>query len=96
MLAIEYGELIHFKLMRAEYEAQIRQLPTERGPRLAVFGWGGFVVGHGVVYDESDEIALPAAEQSAAWKARIAETELTCGAWGTPVGGHFYIVRIGC
>ncbi|SRR5260221_9327715 len=96
MFAIEYGELMHFKLMRANYEAQVRRLPTDKGPRLALFDWGGFVVGHGVVYDESDEIALPANEQSAAWKARIAETELACGVWGAPVGDHFYIVRIGC
>jgi hypothetical protein len=96
MFAVEHGELIHFKLMMANYEAQVRRLPTDKGPRLAVFDWGGFVVGHGVVYDESDEITLPANEQSAAWKARIAETELACGVWGAAVGNHFYIARFGC
>src|SRR5205823_6932000 len=57
--------------------------------------WGGFGVGHGVVYDESDEIALP--EQSAAWKMRVASTEVGMfGAAMAPLGDHFYLVRRGC
>jgi hypothetical protein len=96
MHAIEAGEQIHFRVMRASYLAQVAKLPTDNGPRLAIFRWGGFVISHAVVYDESDEIVLSAAQQSAAWKARIAGTELECGVWGSPVGDHFYLVRMGC
>jgi len=52
-------------------------------------------VGHAVVYDESDEIALP--EQSSAWRKRVANTEVgMCGAWGSSLGNHFYLVMTGC
>src|SRR5437868_1201080 len=89
-LAIETGERLHFQLMRNSYLEDVSRLPSGE-PRFVVWHWGGFGVGHGVVYDESDEIALP--EQSAAWKKRVADTEVgACGAWGTPLGNHFYLV----
>jgi hypothetical protein len=61
-----------------------------------VFDWGGLAgVTHAAVYDESDEVALP--NPSEAWKKRAADTLLDCGVVaGSPVGGHFYIVRIAC
>jgi hypothetical protein len=93
-LASETGDRIHFQVMRSSYLDDVSRLPSGE-PRFAVWRWGGFGVGHGVVYDESDEIALP--EQSAAWKKRVADTEVgTCGAWGIPLGSHFYLVRTGC
>ncbi len=94
--AIETGEYIHFRAKRADYLAEVAKLPTDKGPRIAIFDWGGFGVSHAVIYDESDEIILSKEEQSAAWKERIAGTELACGVWGEPVGNHFYVVRIGC
>ncbi|MFI4987222.1 MAG: hypothetical protein ACHQF3_07260 [Alphaproteobacteria bacterium] len=95
-LAIDAGETIHFFAKRAAYLAEIAKLPSDKGPRLAIFNWGGFTISHAVVYDESDEIMLPAERQSEAWKKRIAGTDLECGVWGRPVGGHFHIVRFGC
>jgi hypothetical protein len=55
----------------------------------------------GVVYDETDEIALPPGHQSAAWKSRMRKTDLTCGGDGPigrvePVGGHHYVTSFGC
>ena len=94
--AVETGEYIHFRAKRADYLAEIAKLPTDKGPRLAIFDWGGFGVSHAVVYDESDEIVSDK-EESADWKERIKGTELVCGLMGAePVGDHFYIVRIAC
>lgn len=93
--AIEAGERLHFQVMRRGYLEDVSKLPRAGEPRFVVWLWGGFGVGRGVVYDESDEIALP--EQSQAWKQRVANTEVgMCGVWGKPVGNHFYLVRTGC
>jgi hypothetical protein len=94
--AIDAGERTHFQLMRSSYLGQIAKLPADGEPRFAIWNWGGFVVGHAAVYDESDEIVLPMEKRSLAWKKRVASTELSCGVWGAPVGDHFYIVRTGC
>ncbi len=93
-LAIETGERIHFRAMRRSYLEDVSKLALSGEPRFAMWHWGGFVVGHAVVYNESDEIFLP--EQSPAWKKRVANTEVSCGAWGIPLGDHFYLVRTGC
>jgi hypothetical protein len=93
--AIETGERIHFQIMRRTYLQALSHLKSTGEPRFAIWQWGGFVIGHAVVYDESDEILL--SEHSAAWKERVANTEVgMCGAWGTPLGDHFYLVRTGC
>jgi hypothetical protein len=94
-LAMETGERIHFQAMRRTYLEDVSKLPSSGEPRFARWDWGGFVVGHAVVYDESDEIVL--AEQSSAWRKRVADTVVgMCGAWGSPLGNHFYLVRTGC
>jgi hypothetical protein len=94
-LAMETGERIHFQAMRRSYLADVSKLPSSGEPRFAMWIWGGFVIGHGVIYDESDEIVLPV--KSPTWKKRVANTEVVeCGAWGTPLGNHFYLVRTGC
>jgi len=94
---METGEYIHFRAKRSHYLAEVAKLPADQGPRLAIFDWGGFAGSHAVVYDESDEIMLSEAEESADWKNRIEGTELVCGVVGAePVGDHFYIVRIRC
>jgi hypothetical protein len=94
-LAMEIGERIHFQAMRRSYLEDVSKLPSSSEPRFAIWRWGGFGIGHAVVYDESDEIVLP--EQSSAWKKRVANTEVgSCGVWGSPLGNHFYLVRTGC
>jgi hypothetical protein len=93
--AMETGERIHFQAMRRSYLEDVSKLPSSGEPRFAMWHWGGFGIGHAVVYDESDEIFLP--EQSSAWKKRVADTEVgSCGAWGSSLGNHFYLVRTGC
>lgn len=54
------GDAIHFALMRHLYVAKIASMPAT-GKRFVVFNRGGMVwASNGVVYDESDEVALPA------------------------------------
>jgi hypothetical protein len=94
-LAIETGDSLHFRVMRRSYLEDVSKLPSLGEPRFAMWRWGGFGAGHAVVYDESDEIAR--SEQSPAWKKRVADTEVgQCGAWGSALDDHFYLVRTGC
>jgi len=96
--AIETGEYIHFRAKRAAYLAEIAKLPKDKGPRLLIIHWGGFLGSYrDVVYDESDEIALPEKERSATWKKRAEGTELACEVVrARPVGNHIYITDIAC
>ena len=96
--AADAGVYIHFRATRAALLAEIAKLPTDKGPRLAIFDWGGFSGSErAFVYDESDEIALAKEARSTAWKERTAKTELGCELVGVkPVGGHFYIVNVYC
>jgi len=95
-LAATAGDELHVLVMRPSYLREISALPSDQS-RFAIFNWGGFVVSHAVVYDESDEIALPDAQHSDAWRKRVKGTEIECGVIGfNPAGGHFYIVRLGC
>jgi hypothetical protein len=90
-----------FQTMRPSYDAQIARLPKS-GERYAEFNWGGMLfASRGVVYDETDEVALPYGRQSAAWKSRMKGTDLTCGGDGPvgkvmPLGGHYYVTGFDC
>jgi len=94
----EVGDIIHFMYARPYYERQIALLPTTQGPRLEVFNWGGMVwASKGIVYDESDEVALPEGQQSASWLARPGRAELACSGYGTtPLWGHYYLASFPC
>jgi hypothetical protein len=60
------GGALRFSMTRSYYDRQVALLPTDDNPRLAVFNWGGMIwASRGVVYDESDEIAMPPGQQSA-------------------------------
>jgi hypothetical protein len=50
-----------------------------------------------LVYDESDEIELPAGTQSPAWLAKTQHSEFGCEGWGERhLLGHFYIAYFPC
>jgi hypothetical protein len=91
------GDYVHFYVMRPIYLSEISRLSTGE-PRLMVVNWGGLLpmVSHGVAFDESDELALPARERSEAWKKRAQRTDAECVYAHTPVGGHFYLVSLDC
>jgi hypothetical protein len=90
-----------FQAMRPSYDAEVARLPKD-GQRFAEFNWGGMLfASRGVVYDETDEVALPYGHQSAAWKSRMKHTDVTCGGDGPvgnamPLGGHYYVTAFGC
>jgi len=92
------GDLLHFQIVRARYSAEIARMPPAAEPRLVIFDWGGWAgISNGVVYDESDEVALPARQQSSAWKARAHSTELGCAAFAVhAIGRHFYLADFIC
>jgi hypothetical protein len=84
------------------YSREISKLPADQGPRLRVFLWrdlNGFALYLGyelLVYDESDEIALPAQERSQGWKEKAAATDLHCRLGVVRHAfGHFYFVGRG-
>lgn len=95
---IDTGQYIHFRAKRADFLAEVAKLPTNEGPRLMIISWGGFLGSYrAVVYDESDEVALPEGQRSAEWKARTAGTELSCDiVRARAVGDHFYIAATEC
>ncbi len=83
------------------YSREISNLPHQEGPRIATFLWrdlNGFGVALGyefLVYDESDEIALPAEKRSSAWN-KNAGSDLECKLTGVyHAFGHYYFVGHG-
>jgi hypothetical protein len=92
------GDVLHFVVARPYYEHILARLPPDGRPRLAVFNWGGMIwASHGLVYDESDEVALAPGKQSAHWLADPRLAELGCGNFGVqPLWSHYYLVSFPC
>ena len=92
------GDLVHFIVAKPYYDRQIAALPTGEGPRLAVFDWGGMVwASSGLIYDESDQVALPRERQAADWRERASRTELACEGYGVwPLWDHYYLASFPC
>jgi hypothetical protein len=92
------GDVLHFVIARPYYERVIAGLPHDGRLRIVVFNWGGMVwASRGLVYDESDEVALPAGKQSAAWLASPHLAELGCGGFSAqPLWSHYYLVSFPC
>ena len=84
------GDYIHLFVMYPRYMQTISALPADER-RFVVFGWGGFVRGYGVVYDESDEIA--STHPSTAWKQRADQSGVVGFGYPRAVG-HFYFVDL--
>jgi hypothetical protein len=97
------GDVLHFIARRSSYLEEIRATPRDGKPRLLVFNLGGMSwSSRGYVYDESDEVVRTESPQSAAWRERAAQTELSCGYHAEPFPGHFkstqhwYIASFNC
>jgi hypothetical protein len=89
----------HFRLwsFRSYYDAEIDQIPKDSGPRVRVFDWGGYLTVNSIflVYDEGDQVSLPAGTQSPEWKVRA--NDRTGGLFGRDwsgehLRGHYYVV----
>jgi hypothetical protein len=92
------GDTLNLLVRLPYYLEWIDREPRDGAPRLLVFNRGGMIwASSGVVYDESDEVALPPGRQSAAWQARADRSELGCGNfYVTPLLGHFYLADFPC
>jgi len=99
---IRVGSDLQLLLTLPTYSREISKMPADEGPRLGVFMWrdlNGFGLDLGyelLVFDESDEIALPAQDRSEGWKEKAAATDLHCRLTGVRHAfGHFYFVGRG-
>jgi hypothetical protein len=92
------GDVIHFIAMKSSYDRTISALPAEQRPRLVVFDWGGMsFASHGLVYDETDQVALPRGRQSRDWLAQASHTELSCEGYGVrALWDHYYLADFPC
>jgi hypothetical protein len=92
------GDVIHFVAMRSSYDRRIAALAADQRPRLVVFDWGGMsFASRGLVYDETDQIALPRGRQSADWLAQASHTELSCEGYGVQaLWDHYYLADFPC
>jgi hypothetical protein len=92
------GNVLHFVVALPYYEHVVAEMPRDGHPRLAVFNWGGMVwASYGLVYDESDEVALPPGRQSAAWRSNPNLGELSCGGFGVErLWSHYYLASFPC
>lgn len=92
------GSALRFAANRSYYEDQVALLPAGDKPRIAVFNWGGMIwSSRGLVYDESDEVALPPGQQTVSWKSSPHIGELSCGNWDARhLWSHYYIVAFPC
>lgn len=102
--AYEYpADAVHFLKELPNYQRAVEALPDD-GKRYREFNWGGMLfASRGVVYDETDEIARPPGRQSAAWLARLNNSDLACGldpdvriGIVEPLAGHYYLASFGC
>jgi hypothetical protein len=86
------GDYVQFFAGYPFFRHAVARIPQNGGPRLVVFTTSGFIsMSNGIAFDESDEIAKPVGEQSAAWKVRADHTELGNGVWWAKrILGHWY------
>ena len=94
---------MYFVVERSSYLKEIRTTPANGDPRLLVFNRGGMIwASRGYVYDESGEVVRQQPLQSADWKARAEQTELSCGYYAEPFPGrlsftqHWYLASFDC
>jgi hypothetical protein len=93
------GGALRFAVNRSYYDHEVALLPADDHPRFRVFEWGGMLFAwRDLIYDESDEVALPPGGQSSAWKENDRNRgEFDCGHWNARrLWAHYYIVDFTC
>src|SRR5262249_32413017 len=103
-------DLVRFELLRSHYLDAVEKTSLEDTPKLIFFDWGfsghfllSSSVSYALLYDESDEIALPADWRSAAWNKRASRKNRdVTGDSGCRseiahlVERHFYVITTVC
>ncbi|MBS0223270.1 MAG: hypothetical protein JSR91_21280 [Proteobacteria bacterium] len=92
------GSALRFAILLPQFRADLARERRTDEPALRVWNRGGMIWhSSGIVYDESDEVALPPGQQSAAWQKRARQSEFACeGFHVVPLFGHFYIADFPC
>jgi len=92
------GSALRFAILLPQFRADLARESRTGEPVLRVWNRGGMIWhSSGIVYDESDEVALPPGRQSAAWQKRAQQSELACeGFHVVPLVDHFYIADFPC
>jgi hypothetical protein len=98
---LTYHSARHLRLYihEAEYWRAIESVaPDVQGYRYIEFNWGGFMMNPTkLVYDESDELSLPAQQRSTAWWEKMQRSEFAACAYGTKrLKSHFYVAEFSC
>lgn len=86
------GDTLSFYPMYPTFERKVNSITGAEKDKLVVFTMDGWLsTARGFAFDGSDELALPAGEQSQSWKMRAKGTELECGHWEAKhIFGHYY------
>ena len=94
------GDLASFYRLRDTFQHEVDRAPGSDKEKLLVFGTDGFLDSvHGYAYDGSDEVNLPAGQQSDAWKKRAYRTEFEDLCFtASHITGHYYSFSVmhGC
>ena len=92
------GNALRFAVLLPQFRADLARESRTGEPVLRVWNRGGMIWhSSGIVYDESDEVALPPGRQSVAWQKRAQQSALACeGLHVVPLFDHFYIADFPC
>lgn len=98
-----YSEFVAYSiklgLNEEQYLKEIMVVQADSdGYRYKAFDWGGFMLNPvDLIYDESDELALPPERRSKAWWKKVERSEfVACTHSAKKLKAHFYVVRFGC
>ena len=85
------GDELRFLRAKPEFDRQVAASPT--GERLLFFDWDGglLIAWRAIIFDETDQVALPKQRWSASWRARADKTELADLCSVDPLWSHYYI-----
>lgn len=91
------GKMVHFLAVKPQYDREVATL-SKAEPRIKVWDWGGalLISGHIIVYDDSDQVAMPVRKRSRQWIQRSYGTELVSLCHTEHFWGHYYFGVVGC
>lgn len=96
---LKMGRYIKITLNEEQYYKVINETkPDAKGFRFKEFRWGGFMLNPVIlIYDESDELALPTEQRSQVWWNKLKDSPLDeCRNTVQKIKTHFYVVDFGC
>lgn len=91
------GDIVHFAAIKPSYDRILSTLPSDE-PKFMRFRWGAMLdVSDEIIYDETDQIALPPERRSSLWREQHDDGSIArCLSSVQRVWVHYYLVRFGC